>query len=176
MMVYHKKYESFPHGVVCSSSYFCALFEVGLLQPRSPESVYSTSHFSCQPSVPLACLTVGHHLPPQGCSGFKALLPRQDRAPSPSIGALSVVCSCRFVSRAGLFLMVTEVTSFQPSPSKESPFTSTISLDSACPSFHKGSRRRSFNILLTPLMLKSLLTFSHCSFTYSTHAHLLQAR
>jgi len=43
--------------------------------------------------------------------------------------------------------MVPEVTSFQPSPSQESPFTSPISLDSACPCFHAETQRSSFNSL-----------------------------
>lgn len=92
-----------------------------------------------------------------------------------TIRVLNLFCSCRSMGRAGAFLLITEVTSFQPLPSWESPFPTPISIDSGCPSFSavgdsglcicRVLEKIQLHCSLSSLMLCSLLTSSPSSFT-----------
>ena len=97
-----------------------------------------------------------------------------DTAPSLSFAtsALTPFWSCRSVDGAAAILLVPEVTSFQPSPSQQSPFSSATSMHSASPSVDaaRGSGSGTCRVLeklqsiscLPSLMLHSLWTPS-CS-------------
>lgn len=175
-MVSQEKYESFPCGVLCSASHhFCALFDVDLLQPCSPVSLVHISLFlpawsttplpDCRPSSPSPVVLGLKH----------SFLGRTELpAPEPGHWTWSVA--------ADLPAGQDPSSQCQNSPASSLPLHGSLHLPaqsaqtlSASP-FVQGLREDPSTFFLTPLMLQSLLTFSHCSFTYSTHAHLLQAR
>lgn len=120
----------------------------------------------------ITCHLLPVPLPGLEPAGSGGLLDRAS-CPSATMKTLTLFCSQRSAGGSRASLQFPEGSSFQPSPSEESPLPNLVSTDSGCLSFHYscGFRLlylhalRQVSLFLMPLMLQSLPASSSSSFT-----------
>lgn len=110
------------------------------------------------------------------CSDFKALLPRQDRAPRPELRhwTWSVAADLSATQDLSLWCLKSPASSVHLLRSFHLLAQSAQTLPAS--PFIQGFREDPSTPSLTSLTLQSLLTFFHRCCTYFTYVHLLQTR